>query len=373
MKKASEPRPADFVRAAMPDERLWQLWDGIERGEAHARARRRRLRQSASGAALLGVLVLALTFMRSAPGPAAGASIDPDTSASNGQAARHLSLADGSVLALADGSNARVVTMTTLEVRVRLDQGSVECEVPPVPGRRFVVEAAGFEVVVKGTHFSVSLAGEGDSTHGVSVGVERGLVEIREAPDRVLALLGPGQRWSSERNGAAPPAAPTEGLPRAASPVVPPVATAASASASAPTRAPGPAPTLPPRAAPPGPRALFKRGNTARLRGNTRDAEAAFDELRRRYPTDARAGYAAFMLGRLRLDALADPNGAVDAFSFAVAHPGSGFFLEDAEARLIEALAQAGRGDDCRSARDRFLASHPQAARARVVAQWCDE
>jgi hypothetical protein len=77
------------------------------------------------------------------------------------------------------------------------------------------------------------------------------------------------------------------------------------------------------------------------------------------------------MLGRIRLDTLADASGAAEAFAFAIAHPGGGFFLEDAEARRVEALAKAGRENECRAARAQFLARYPQAVRAPFVAQPC--
>jgi hypothetical protein len=117
---------------------------------------------------------------------------------------------------------------------------------------------------------------------------------------------------------------------------------------------------------------LFEQANAARLAGRASEAAAAFDELRLRHPTDTRAGYAAFMLGRIRLNSLDDANGAVEAFTFALAHPGGGFFREDAEARRVEALAKAGRTLECCQARDRFLASHPGAVRAALVAKQCD-
>ena len=120
-------------------------------------------------------------------------------------------------------------------------------------------------------------------------------------------------------------------------------------------------------------RELFERADAERLAGNAPAAAAAFDELRRRHPGDARAGYAAFMLGRIRLDTLADPGGAVEAFEFAIAHPGSGFFLEDAAARRVEALAKAGRTRECAQARAQFLAQHPKAVRAPLVRQLCNE
>jgi hypothetical protein len=74
---------------------------------------------------------------------------------------------------------------------------------------------------------------------------------------------------------------------------------------------------------------------------------------------------------RSRLDTLADAGGAVEAFEFAIAHPGGGFFLEDAGARRVEALAKAGRQNECQAAREQFLASYPRAVRAAFVAQLC--
>jgi TolA-binding protein len=231
------------------------------------------------------------------------------------------------------------------------------------PERRFVVAVGGWEVVVKGTRFTVSSGLEG-AAEQVVVRVERGLVEVRQPPARLVALLGAGQRWSSSERGSAPPAPAQELAP---SPL------AARPPAAAVPEAPAPStPVRTPRERPaPSARSLFARADAERLAGHAREAAAAFDELRRRYPTDARAGYAAFMLGRIRLDSLSDARGAEEAFAFAIAHPGGGFFLEDAEARRVEALAKAGRANECQAARQQFLARYPRAVRAPLVAQLC--
>jgi hypothetical protein len=266
------------------------------------------------------------------------------------------------------------------EVRVRLAKGTVECEVAHDPARRFVLEAAGVEVVVTGTHFAVT-AGEGSVPSGVEVRVDRGSVEVRLPSGQPLASLGAGQRWlstgtpgSSQRPEPVPMgAAPASERPDAG-------AWRTGEASSAPSRA-EPSPTdlsrVRPTTRPPapaaaaGPRELLSRASEARLAGRARDASRAFEEVVRRHPGDERAGYAAFMLGRLRLDELADPAGALEAFSFAVEHPGSGFFLEDAEARRIEALAKLGRAAECRSASERFATAHPRSARAAALAALC--
>ncbi len=272
---------------------------------------------------------------------------------------RRLSLPDGSTLALAEQTEARVVRLDPREVRVQLERGSVECEVAHNPERRFVVAVGTLEVAVRGTHFTVSYGLSATSPEQIVVSVERGLVEVRQPPDRMLALLGPGQRWSSE--GREP--VPSEPVPSEPAPAVP----APEAIVSAPARAAAAHTRSAPSA-----RELFERADAERVAGRARQAAASFDELRRRYPTDPRAGYAAFMLGRIRLDSLADPSGAAEAFQFAIAHPGSGYFLEDAAARRVEALARTGQAGECRKARESFLREYPQAARAPVVAQLCD-
>jgi len=279
-----------------------------------------------------------------------------------GAGERRLALPDGSTLALAEHTDVHVVALEPHEVRVQLLRGSVECDVAHDPERRFVVAAGGVEVVVKGTRFTVSSGLEAAAPEQVSVSVERGLVEVRQPPDRMLALLGAGQRWSSDGRAlpapspAPAPPAPVESAPAPSEPA---------------RRESAPSPAAPPKPAASSARTLFERADAERLAGRSREAAAAFDELRRRYPADARAGYAAFMLGRIRLDSLHDPIGAAEAFAFAIAHPGGGFFLEDAKARRVEALDAAGPSSECRQARDRFLAEHPQALRAPSVAKLC--
>jgi ferric-dicitrate binding protein FerR (iron transport regulator) len=295
--------------------------------------------------------------------------------ASTAESQHRLDLPDGSTLALAEHTDARVVALHAGEVRVRLVRGSVECEVVHDPNRRFVVEVGTVEVVVKGTRFTVSSgarsSGAASDMVGVApeqlvVSVARGLVEVRQPPDRVLALLGAGQRWSSD---GPPPTAPME--VEAASPLESEPESEAPAPPAA-TQPPkrGPAPQ---KERPGGASRLFEQADAARLSGQSQRAAAAFDELRQRYPTDARAGYAAFMLGRIRLDTLDDADGAAEAFAFAIAHPADGFFLEDAKARQVEALDRAGRKHECRAARERFLKEHPGALRANSVAQRCAE
>jgi TolA-binding protein len=369
---AKVSRPAAFVRAPVADERLFELWPQIERTQMRRASRRRVARRAAAGAAGLSALIAALVLARSpdADSMASSPTMAPTSIGDGkGDAPRQLSLADGSQLSLSADARAHVVTMRTDEVRVRLDEGRVECEVAPDRGRRFIVETGPFEVVVTGTRFTVAASADAELPASVVVRVERGSVEVRQPPDRLLATLGAGQLWASERDRNAVPlelpdaggvsAAPSASSPEAAVPkeMSPKTTASRAASPSAPAR--------------PTPDVLLARASDARVAGKASEAAAALAELIRRYPRDERAGYAAFMLGRVRLDSLGNPKAAAEAFSFAIAHPGSGFFPEDAEARLVEALSKAGQRAECEQARARFLAKYPRAARAASIEREC--
>jgi tetratricopeptide (TPR) repeat protein len=120
-----------------------------------------------------------------------------------------------------------------------------------------------------------------------------------------------------------------------------------------------------------GARELFDLGNAARRAGDAAGAARAYELLLEHHPGDARAGLAAFELGRLRMDRLGDVHGAIQALGRAVAlAPGAGF-REDAMARLVDAYAAAGAKERCRSARSAYLESYPNGIRASAVKSRC--
>jgi ferric-dicitrate binding protein FerR (iron transport regulator) len=74
---------------------------------------------------------------------------------------------------------------------IELERGEVECEVAPRRGRAaFVVQAGETRVSVVGTRFSVSRDSDSDSA---SVSVREGQVRVESG--KLVALLGPGDRW----------------------------------------------------------------------------------------------------------------------------------------------------------------------------------
>jgi transmembrane sensor len=280
-------------------------------------------------------------------------------------------LDDGSRLELGARSRVEMVESSASALSVRLNHGRVECDLKPRPGRRFAVLAAGVEVRVTGTRFSVELLPD---QRQVTIAVTRGSVEVdwphgSEQSRRLTA----GERLSIDLTRASADRPPAAAPDASAAALAMPAASAASTQSSEvppsrePARDPRPAPSLESSSA----RELLDAGNAARRAGDSAGAARAYELLLSKFGSDPRAGLAAFELGRLRMGPLRDLNGAVQAFKRAITlAPGSGF-REDAMARLVEAYAALGRGGECRSARDAYLKSYPSGVHAGSVAEKC--
>ena len=220
---------------------------------------------------------------------------------------------------------------------LRLRSGTVEVQVDPLgPGERFRVVTADGEVEVRGTAFTVTA----NDDRLADVSVAHGRVEVRPH-NGAPTLLGPGQAWRPERTAVRPsaPAAP----PVVAPPIGPAAVVAqaplprrrvrtvavADPPAAANLRA-GPTPqealyddawdamragdftkaaarfTSVVGAAPRGPLAdegAFWRAVATARAGHAAQAIDLFHEMIDRYPTSARRGEAAAMLGWLLIDA----------------------------------------------------------------------
>ncbi|HVY49584.1 MAG TPA: FecR family protein [Minicystis sp.] len=381
--------PSALLSPELPQTRIDAQWAavatrlGARRAPAPVRAR---VAWLAAAAVVVAAALVVLVRSRSIGTTLEGTAIE---SAGPGQL---LALPDGSEVRLAEATRVRVVTWTAARVVAELDRGSASFDVKHVDGRAWVVEAGAFDVRVVGTRFDVTLDGAGDAAR-ISVHVERGRVEVaRRADPKDVRVLGAGESWSANLGGEA---AASDAPPSAAKPASAPatsVADEASARATAPP-APQPAPigweeharahqykeaydALGPdgfRAAVDrgGAEQLFRLAEVARASRHLRDAERAFDALRRKYRGDARAGLAAFELGRLRLDSLGNPAGAAEALADAIALSPAAPFREDAEARRVQALEASGARAACEKARDAYLARYPGGAHAAVVASRC--
>ncbi|HEX4516348.1 MAG TPA: FecR domain-containing protein [Polyangiaceae bacterium] len=252
-------------------------------------------------------------------------------------------LADGSRVRLRDNAHVRVEHVGD-RIELTLVQGTAEFDVVHVAGRPFLVHAERADIVDVGTRFVVTR--EPSATR---VEVREGTVEVRDPrgvlPTRTIAA---GEAWSNGITTDAPSASAADSL---ATP-------SATATASAPRQ-------------PASPKALLEAADSARVAGRSREAAALLDELRRHHRSDARAGLAAFQLGRLRLDTLSDPAGAVEAFDDTIALAPNASFREDAEARRVEALERA-RDPRCREAKDAYLVRYPRSVHLAEVTARCE-
>jgi transmembrane sensor len=380
MKTPAERPLADDLAPRLDDARLARQWSAVAKGlsDRPRRTRRSFYAFALAPGALVLLALLALVVVR--PWAATGSS--PVVLARSTDA---LVLADGSRVTLSSGAELVLESATRERVHLLLAAGAIELDVTHVTGRPFVVSAGGHDVTVRGTAFAVKVDSH-DGARTLTVNVTRGRVDVTGPTG--LHTLDAGQSWSSrvETTSAMPPASGASSL--ASRDDAPSAATSAAASAAA--ADPG-EPTTIASAAPPteaapsaanaanaanappveGPRELLARATEARTGGRPRDAAVALDTLRKRYRSDARAGLAAFELGRVRMDALNDPAGAAEAFADAIALSPTAPFREDAEARRVEALDALPDRARCERVRDAYLARYPAGLHARQIATRC--
>jgi transmembrane sensor len=324
-------------------------WDDVRqrrvlaRVEAAVQARARARRYApwmgaAAGMAAVAGVVLALA-LPSTPReetvavplaePVAGADVDAVALPSIPFASwPELRLPDDSVAQLRHGARVDVDTQTDALVHLVQHSGQVRYEVAPDRTRAFVVDAAGVEVRVVGTIFTVTLA---DDARRVAVAVERGLVEVDNGAR--VAELGPGDQLSVDveaqgevvmLDAAAPEPAPT---PRASRP-------AASVEA------------------------LLAAADAARARGDLPRAAAALSELVRDHSGDPQAYSAYFQLGKVER-ARGRHAAAAAAFAKCWKRAPKGALAEDARAEAAVSWHAAGRDDRAREAAEGYLARHP--------------
>jgi TolA-binding protein len=357
----TKPSLSQHVQVDTSPARIARLWEAVSARLSVRPSRSRSFAWRAGlGVALATALGVALFFYQEqgrpgAPWQRAALETAGDTLV--------VDLDDGSRLELAARSRVEMVETTATAVSVRLNHGRVECDLKPRQGRRFAVLAAGVEVRVTGTRFSVELSPD---KRRVDVAVTRGSVEVSHGLEQGRRLTA-GERLSIDlgaRQAVAAPSAASE-LPAAPPALAEPQAASSAPDRPSSAREARPAVTLETANA----RELLDLGNAARRAGDVPGAARAYELMLAKYAGDPRAGLAAFELGRLRMGPLNDLNGAVQAFRRAIAlAPGSGF-REDAMARLVEAYARLGRTAECRSARDAYLKSYPKGVHAGAVTE----
>jgi hypothetical protein len=353
-----------FVEPRLDSARIARQWDAVlsRRRGAERRSRAVSLTAAWLVATALGVaLVLDLALRRSEATPVA----DGTWLESIDMAGTRVTLAEGTKIVLEANSRVCLVFVHRDAVRIDIERGGVEVEPPDaprrLPRRSFVVASRGYEARARGgQRFIVH-----QLASSIRVLAERGDVDVA-APDGTVHTVREGQAWNGQV-GESPAADPSAAVAADATTraLTTPVLSARASVPSA-TQGPGVAPVPPENA-----KALFEEAQRARAEGRASEAARLFDKLRRTYRQDPRAGFSAFELGRLRLDAFGDPRGAEEALRDAMALAPESPFREDAEARHVQALSRLGDHDGCLAASQAYVARYPAGAYRKVVTVYC--
>jgi hypothetical protein len=355
-----DSRAAAYVKPTLTEQRLDRQWDRIAT-RLDGRSRTAWPVAALGAGALAAVLALGVFPVKRAPGTG-----DAFVVSSLPEGRQELAFSDGSRVTVAPGGRLRVDHATASDVAMHLEKGTARFEVTHDPARRFAVVIADVEVIDRGTRFEVA---RGDDVRpGVDVRVEEGEVELRGPAHHEPRRLSAGESWSSRA-----PEARSVDEPPVASPEAAPAGSARGTESRPNSESRGKTRTEVPRGGSEASAArdLFETGNQAKLEGRLQEAAEAFDALRLRHRSDGHAALAALELGRIRLNHFGDPAGALAALEDAVKLGPRAPFREEAEARIVNALALLGRSAECLRAREQFLTHHPRSVHASAVAGKC--
>lgn len=358
------PRP-------LPKAKVLEQWAGIDaRLDAADRSRRRRPALVAGGAFTLAIAAAALFWVSRPAAPLAGATFVTT------EHPQRVALADGSSIVVAPESRVRPCDGSSACFVV--EQGGAEFEVTPRgDGAPFVVRAGDVSVTVVGTRFTVTER-ERDGRSETTVEVAHGVVEVRVG-DGTARRLGAGERFvmAFGEPGPEPVTAPetpaSEATPAPETPApTEPETTSARERISHPGGPRGDGAHEdegePGEDGPSGADRLFAEARAARAADDLDEAARRYAALLDAYPRDPRAGLAAFELGRLRMDSLHDPRGAIAPLTRALE---SASHREDALARLARAHDALGDRARCAEARERYLREFEGGAHAAAVRALC--
>jgi TolA-binding protein len=353
---------ADHVPVPLSDARIERQWAAIDKlglpGPVQAHGFRNRVLIAVSSLGLVASLA-AFALLR---GPAP---LRPGALVESAHAEIAVQLEDGSRVALAPESRLRLLANEEQAVQLELSAGSAHFAVEKRAERSFAVQVGAARFVVIGTRFRI----EREEKNGglqVTLRVSEGVVEVQREdleggePRRVHA----GEAWTATLRAPQTPApAPTTAIAPVAELEAEPEPDSLLEPESAPTSSSGSA----------GPSAadVFRRASLARRAGQMREAAEGYAKLLERFPRDPRAGLSAFELGRLRMDALSDPEGAIDALERALRSRSTTSFQEDALARIVMARDALAETELCKKARARYLRKYPSGVHAASLAQRC--
>ncbi|WP_394839048.1 FecR domain-containing protein [Pendulispora rubella] len=319
---------------------------------------------------------------------------------------------DGTELLLAASSRARVVDVGSLGARVVLERGETHARVVHGESSSWYFAAGPFEVHVTGTQFQVGWQpAEGTFTlqleEGSVVVTGCGLARERAVrsgqslrlicdEEHMVATEEPVPARAPSPAPSPAPSAPTNAV-RPSAPATPPRRVSSLPEMPKPeATVEPPAPVAAQPSPPPAPewrimfgadrfheayaaahRAGWARlceegdvsdlaalADMARFTGHFDEAEQALLAIRRRFPADERAPWAAFQLGRLCFDQRSLPRDAANWFGTAFRERPSGPLAREVLGRLMEARERAGEMDAAREAARRYMAKYPSGPHA---------
>ena len=270
---------------------------------------------------------------------------------------------DYQILRLTDGSTAIALDPTTEmavaedtkdRVAVVITRGRGRFDVKPRPSRTFVVNVGDVTISVLGTLFTVERVAD-----RVGLTVEQGTVRVgwgvgseilKEGdsgwfPPLVMSAFG-GRTASREATSRSPTARSARRAQSLDSPssVVPAESDKIESAEH-----------------------LLAAADNARLSGHPEQGVFLLRKLLRDHRSDARAPLAAFTLGRMLLMELANPIEAAAVFAEARRLSPQGPLAEDALAREVEALSQAGALALAKTRAQEYLRLYPDGRRVAVV------
>lgn len=290
-----------------------------------------------------------------------------------------LAFSDGSEVALAEGTRARMAEIGADGAHVVVESGRVSAHVTKRSGARWRLSFGPFDVNVTGTRFDVDWNAERQE---LSVVLREGSVmvggcvlgdgrpvtagetlrascaerryEVRPSSAPVLAKAEEPKRDAaaeapknepSETTVRAAPAPSWQGLARAGK----------FTEALAAARARG----FAAECASGSEAELRLLGDAARLAGDARGAVQAFSALRRRFPGGSQRAFAAFELGRLHFDQLGAYHEAVRWLNTYLSEQPSGPLAREALGRVMEAESKSGNASGARRTAELYLSRYP--------------
>lgn len=381
----SEPRPPAPLRnlfeERLPEEALHRLWLGIARRRPE-RSRSRPLLLVACIAALLCTLLGGGAYLSLRASPLRLANREKIPAVLAAQAARVVAFDDGSQVELGAETRLDVLQSTDRAFVMALRAGRARFNVVPGGPRAWRVECGPLSVDVVGTTFLVE---RGPASVRVEVDQGRVLVSGQGVPDRV-ARLGASEylvvpieaavqaRSAASALGMVPPSRAADEAVTRGAPVTHESKEPAQAGGR---RQPGAGEAL--RSASPtsGPTAdavdvLLQQADVTRREGEPGRAAALLQQLLAEHPRDSRVALAHFTLGRLYLDSLGQPQRAGVHFARAIESGLPSALAEDAQARLVQALASAGDSNGAESAAARYRARYPSGRHLQDVERWAE-